>query len=201
MIPTRKPYSIFLASASPRRQSLLRNLGIDFSVHVIKDIDESYPADLRGHEIPLFLARRKADAYRDFIRHVSVSGGNEALIITADTVVSMSDGPTLGKPADTDEARRMLRLLSGQTHQVHTGVCLTSLGKQVAFSRTTDVTFAVLSDSEIDHYIRTANPLDKAGAYGIQDWIGHVAVTAINGSFFNVMGLPVQALWQALKDF
>ena len=201
MIPTRKPYSIFLASASPRRQSLLRNLGIDFSVHVINDIDESYPADLRGHESPLFLARCKADAYRDFIRHVSVSGGNEALVITADTVVSMSDGLTLGKPADTDEARRMLRLLSGQTHQVHTGVCLTSLGKQVAFSRTTDVTFAVLSDSEIDHYIRTANPLDKAGAYGIQDWIGHVAVTAINGSFFNVMGLPVQALWQALKDF
>ncbi|MCR5298992.1 MAG: Maf-like protein [Paludibacteraceae bacterium] len=193
MTPTRKPYSIVLASASPRRQELLRSLGIDFSVCVIKDIAENYPEHLQGAEIPLFLAERKAEAYRDRLEA-------DTLLITADTIVSV-DGCTLGKPTDAEDAHRMLRLLSGKTHQVHTGVCLRTVTKQMSFSRTTDVTFAPLSDTEIDHYVASGSALDKAGAYGIQDWIGHIAVTGIQGSFFNVMGLPVQALWQALKKF
>jgi septum formation protein len=193
MTPTRKPYSIVLASASPRRQELLRSLGIDFSVCVIKDIAENYPEHLQGAEIPLFLAERKAEAYRDRLEA-------DTLLITADTIVSV-DGCTLGKPADAEDAHRMLRLLSGKTHQVHTGVCLRTVTKQMSFSRTTDVTFSPLSDTEIDHYVASGSALDKAGAYGIQDWIGHIAVTGIRGSFFNVMGLPVQALWQALKEF
>ena len=184
-------YRIFLASNSPRRKELLSGLGIPFEVRVNGDIDESYPSDLPLEAIPLHISRKKAAAY---LQTMSA----DELIITADTVV-VASGEILGKPADASDAHRMLRLLSGTTHQVITGVCLTTTDHQVAFSVTTDVTFKDLSDEEIHYYIDHYRPYDKAGAYGIQEWIGYIGVTGLHGSYFNVMGLPIQRIYEELR--
>lgn len=186
-------YQLILASNSPRRKELLAGLGVDFQVKVMGDIDESYPDDLQGEEIPVFISRSKADAYRRQI-------GENQLVITADTIVYV-DGQVLGKPLDAADATRMLRLLAGRTHQVITGVTLTTLHKQHSFSVTTQVTFSALTDDEIAYYIANYRPFDKAGAYGVQEWIGFVGVTRLEGSYFNVMGLPVQRLYKELLAF
>lgn len=180
---------IILSSNSPRRKELLAGLDVDFEVRVLKGIDESYPAGLPIEEIPLYISREKAAAY---------TIGDDELVLTADTVVVV-DCEVLGKPTDAADAYRMLRLISGRTHQVITGVCLTTATEQRAFTVTTDVTFRVLEDAEINYYIERYQPFDKAGAYGIQEWIGYVGVTAIRGSYFNVMGLPVQRIYDELK--
>lgn len=183
---------LILASNSPRRRELLGGLGLDFEVRVLQGIDESYPADLREGDIPLFISRAKAQAYLSTL-------SEDELLITADTIVWL-DGEVLEKPKDEADACRMLRELSGKTHQVFTGVCLTTKEKQVAFSCRTDVTFARLDEEEIQHYVNTYRPLDKAGAYGVQEWIGFIGVERVEGSYFNVVGLPVQRLYQALKQ-
>ena len=184
-------YRIFLASNSPRRKELLSGLGIPFEVRVNGDIDESYPSDLPPEAIPLHISRKKAAAY---LQTMSA----DELIITADTVV-VASGEILGKPVDASDAHRMLRLLSGTTHQVITGVCLTTTDHQVAFAVTTDVTFKDLSDEEIHYYIDHYRPYDKAGAYGIQEWIGYIGVTGLHGSYFNVRGLPIQRIYEELR--
>jgi septum formation protein len=183
-------YKLILASASPRRHELLSGLELPFTVRVLPDVDESYPAELEGAQIPLYIATRKAEAYRTNL-------SDDELVITADTIVWL-DSEVLGKPDDADAAVRMLRRLSGRTHQVYTGVCLTTPQWQRTFTARTDVTFARLTEEQIDHYVRRYAPLDKAGAYGIQEWIGYVGVERIEGSYFNVMGLPVQRLYQEL---
>jgi septum formation protein len=186
-------YHIILASHSPRREELLRGLGIEFEVCVIADIDESYPEGLSPADIPCFIAGKKASAYVP-----SMKAGD--LIITADTIVVLGD-EVIEKPRDRDDAVCMLRKLSGRAHEVVTGVVITAVGKQVTFAVTSEVVFDVLSDEEIHYYVDTFRPYDKAGAYGIQEWIGYIGVRAINGSFYNVMGLPVQRLYQELKSF
>jgi len=184
--------NIILASNSPRRRELLSGLGLDFEVRVLPGIDESHPAELQGGYIPLYISKKKADAYLASLQP-------DELLITADTIVWL-DGEVLEKPKDEADACRMLHELSGKTHQVFTGVCLTTTEKQVSFSCRSDVTFCQLTDEEINHYVQCYRPLDKAGAYGVQEWIGYVGVERIEGSFFNVVGLPVQRLYQALKQ-
>jgi septum formation protein len=188
-----KAKKIILASNSPRRRELLAGLDISFEVKVIPGIDESYPEDLPAVEVPQYISKAKADAYLGMI-------DNDTMVITADTVVVLDD-EILGKPVDDDDARRILHKLSGKTHQVITGVCLTSLDKQRVFAVTTGVTFKQFTEQEIDYYVSHYHPLDKAGAYGIQEWIGHIGVTALNGSYFNVMGLPVQRIYMEMQDF
>ena len=188
-----KDYHIILASNSPRRKELLRGLDIAFDVRVQPDIAEDYPADTAPADVAAYISREKANAYKDTIAE------NE-LIITADTVVIVGN-EILGKPHDDAEAKQMLRKISGRKHQVVTGVCLTTTEKQRCFSVSTDVTFKNLKEEEIDYYIETYSPLDKAGAYGIQEWIGYIGVTALEGSYFNVMGLPVQRIWEELNRF
>lgn len=185
-------YKYILASNSPRRRELLAGLGLDFEVRVLPGIDESYPSELQGGDIPLYISKEKANAYVGQLRE-------DELLITADTIVWL-DGEVLEKPKDEADASRMLHELSGRTHQVFTGVSLTTTTKQVSFSCRSDVTFCTLTDDEIDYYISHYRPLDKAGAYGVQEWIGYVGVECIEGSFFNVVGLPVQRLYQALKQ-
>lgn len=182
---------IILSSNSPRRKELLAGLDLDYEVRVVDGIDESYPHDLPASEIPVYISKKKAAAY---------TIGEGELVLTADTVVVLGD-EVLGKPKDETDAKRMLRELSGKTHQVITGVCLTTTNKQQAFAVTTDVTFKTLTDEEIDYYVTQYKPLDKAGAYGIQEWIGYIGVTSLNGSYFNVMGLPVQRIYEALNNF
>lgn len=194
MLDNLKKYRIVLASNSPRRRELLAGLGIDFEVRVLPDIDESYPeGKLATADIPRYIAEKKAEAYLDRM-------GSDELIITANTVVIVGD-EVLGKPADGDEARVMLGKISGRTHQVVTGVCIVTCGRRKSFSVSTDVTFKVLTDEETDYYISEYRPFDKAGAYGIQEWIGYVGVTGLEGSYFNVMGLPVQRIYSELLDF
>lgn len=188
-----KDYHIILASNSPRRRELLRGLDIAFDVRVQPDIAEDYPADTAPADVAAYISREKANAYKDTIAE------NE-LIITADTVVIVGN-EILGKPHDDAEAKDMLHKISGRKHQVVTGVCLTTTEKQRCFSVSTDVTFKNLKEEEIDYYIETYRPLDKAGAYGIQEWIGYIGVTALEGSYFNVMGLPVQRIWEELNRF
>lgn len=186
-------YHIILASNSPRRKDLLAGLDIPFDVRVIDGIDESFPQDLLTKDIAGYIAKKKADAYQQAM-------AADELIITADTIVILGQ-KVMGKPKDAAEAVEMLHELSGNTHQVITGVCLTTKEKQVCFSVETDVTFKTLTDEEIHYYVEHYRPFDKAGAYGIQEWIGHVGVTGMNGSYFNVMGLPVQRIYEALKLF
>ncbi len=187
------PHKIILASNSPRRKELLAGLDVQFEVRVLKGIDESYPATLPTFEIAEYIAQKKAAAYRETI-------AADELVITADTIVVLGD-EVLGKPKDAADARRMLRELSGQTHQVITGVVLTTKERQEHFSVVSNVTFKELTDDEIDYYVETYKPMDKAGAYGIQEWIGYVGVTRLEGSYFNVMGLPVQRIYEALRRF
>ena len=188
-----KDYKMILASNSPRRRELLAGLGVDFEVRVLPDIDESYPAFLPALQTAEYIACKKAAAYREVM-------ADDELVITADTVVIVGD-EVLGKPSDAAEAALMLRKLSGRTHQVITGVCLTTLRKQKRFAVTTNVTFKAFTDDEINYYVSHYHPLDKAGAYGIQEWIGHIGVTALNGSYFNVMGLPVQRIYSEMQRF
>lgn len=191
MLDNLKKYKVVLASNSPRRKELLSGLGIDYEVKTLPDIDESFPKGLTEVETATYIARAKADVYRNIMQP-------DELIITADTIVWL-DGEVMGKPLDGEDARRMLRALSGKTHQVITGVCLTTIDSQKAFATVTDVTFCHLSEEEIDYYVERYRPMDKAGSYGIQEWIGFVGVESISGSYFNVMGLPIQRLYTELK--
>jgi len=182
-------YKIILASNSPRRRELLAGLDVEFEIKVIKGISESYPEDLPTEKIAEYIACEKTDTY--------AVKGNE-LLITADTIVVVGDS-ILGKPHNAEEAHAMLSMLSGKTHKVITGVCLKTAEKQKAFSVTTEVTFKQLETSEIDYYIEKYKPYDKAGSYGIQEWIGYVGVTEIRGSYYNVMGLPVQRIYEEIR--
>lgn len=182
---------LILASNSPRRRELLAGLGYPYEVRVLDCIDESYPDTLRGREVAAYISRAKASAYR-------ATMAQDEVIITADTIVCLDD-EVLGKPADEAEAMAMLRRLSGQTHQVYTGVTIVSVKGDTTFVSRTDVTFATLTEEEIQHYVTHYRPMDKAGAYGIQEWIGYIGVEHIEGSYFNVMGLPVQRLYAELK--
>ena len=179
---------LILASNSPRRKELLGGLGIPFEVRVLQGIDETYPDTIPSNEIAEFIATNKAKAYE-------VSA--DEILITADTVVIVDD-EILGKPADADDARQMLRKLSGKSHHVITGVCLKGYDKQKTFSVDTEVTFKTLSETEIDYYVTHYKPFDKAGAYGIQEWIGYIGVTSLLGSYFNVVGFPVQRIYDEL---
>jgi septum formation protein len=185
-------YRIILASRSPRRQQLLRDLGLKFEV-VNREYDESYPEGLNGDEIARYVAHEKAVSFRNEI------GANE-IVITADTIV-WCNGKVLGKPLDSEDAMRILNQISGNTHEVITGVSIFSQNREVTFSVSTKVTFETLSEEEINHYIDNYRPYDKAGAYGIQEWIGIIACSHIDGSYFNVVGLPVQRLYKELQDF
>ena len=186
-----KRYNVILASNSPRRRELLADLGINFEVRTIKGIDESYPDDVPVLEIAEYISRKKALAYQ-------ADMGDDELIITADTVVILGD-EVLGKPTDSDDACRMLRELSGKTHKVVTGVTIVTANDTRSFSAVSDVEFATLSDDDIKYYVDNYQPLDKAGAYGIQEWIGCMGVRHINGSFYNVMGLPLHRLYSELE--
>ena len=190
MLDNLKKFNIVLASNSPRRKELMSGLGVDYVVKTLPDVDESYPDTLQGEEIPAYISREKAEAYQSMIEP-------DELLITADTIVWMN-GEVLGKPKDREDAIRMLRKLSGASHQVITGVCLTTKGWQNSFTVTTDVTFAVLSEEEIVYYVDKYSPMDKVGAYGVQEWIGFIGVESISGSYYNVMGLPVQKLYREL---
>lgn len=185
-------YKIILASRSPRRQELMMELGIKFEI-VTRDYDESFPDGLSGNEIALFVANAKASVFKNEIVE------NE-IVIAADTIV-WCNNKVLGKPVGKADAVRILKEISGNTHEVITGVSLLSINKQVTFSVATKVTFEVLSDDEIEYYIDNYNPYDKAGAYGIQEWIGITACSRIEGSYFNVVGLPVQRLYKELQEF
>ena len=220
-----KNFRIILASNSPRRKELLAGLDIPFEVKVIQGIDESYPESLPAYDTAQYIAVKKAEAYRPLLDsavdhqesssdlHETSAGieNHELLILTADTVViapsseeqndQEGKGIILGKPKDAADAIRMLEMLSGKTHHVVTGVCITSLEKQRQFSVVTEVTFKKLSKNEIDYYVEHYKPLDKAGAYGIQEWIGYIGCTSLKGSYFNVMGLPVQRIYEELKKF
>ena len=198
-----KDYKIILASNSPRRKELLAGLDMPFEVKVLKGIDESYPSTLSPYETAQYIASKKAGAYRSLL-------ADGILILTADTVViaptedEQNDkegrGIILGKPKDAEDAKRMLRMLSGKTHHVVTGVCLTTVKEQHQFSVTTEVTFKSLSEEEIEYYVSKYKPFDKAGAYGIQEWIGYIGCTGLKGSYYNVMGLPVQRIYEELSQ-
>lgn len=187
-----KKYRIILASRSPRRQELLKMTGLVFEVKA-RDYDEHYPLDLNGEEIALYVAKQKASSFRDELNE------NE-IVITADTIVWCKN-KVLGKPADSDDAKRMIEELSGNSHQVITGVALISKYREKVFASSTKVTFEQLSEEEIDYYIKNFKPFDKAGAYGIQEWIGIAACSSIEGSYFNVVGLPVHRLYRELQEF
>lgn len=193
MLENLDKYKLLLASKSPRRRELFKMLDVPFEIAPTVEVEESYPEDLPLREVPLYLSRLKAAAYSKLIN------SNE-LIITADTVV-LNEGCILGKPRSVEQAAEMLALMSGHPHTVVTGVSLTAKEKQVSFDVTTDVIFANLTPEEIQYYVNKYKPLDKAGAYGIQEWIGAVAVEGIRGSFYNVMGLPVHQLYKHLSEF
>ncbi len=193
MLDNLKKYNIILGSQSPRRLELLKGIDIPFTVKIIAGLEEVYPPQLQAEEIPLFLAELKASAYLPEI-------DENTLVITADTIV-WSEGKVLGKPTDLADAREMIQQLSGKTHEVFTGVCIQTKSKKVSFTAVSHVTFSTLTETEIDYYLSHYKPLDKAGAYGVQEWIGYIAVEHIEGSYFNVMGLPIQRLYTALKEF
>lgn len=183
-------YEVVLASNSPRRKQLLEQLGVKFTTRVLNDIDESYPHDLPAEDIAAYISQKKASAYRETMK-------DNELVITADTVVVCGDD-VLGKPKDADDACRMLQELSGRTHKVVTGVTITTKQEEKTFKSVTEVEFAQLTDDEIHYYVETYKPFDKAGAYGIQEWIGCIGVTGMSGSYYNVMGLPIQKLYTQL---
>ena len=190
MLDNLEKYKVILASGSPRRRELMAGLGVNYEVRILPDVDDSYPDTLQGEEIPLYIAKEKADAY------IPMMQPNE-LIITADTIVWL-DGKVLGKPRDREDALQMLRTMSGRTHEVFTGVCITTTDWQRSFTAQTEVRFATLSEDEIIYYVDNFKPMDKAGAYGVQEWIGFIGVENISGSYYNIMGLPVQKLYREL---
>ena len=191
MLENLKKYKVILASNSPRRKELLSGLGIDYEVRTLPDVDESYPESLQGADIPLYISQEKADAYRALLQPGE-------LMITADTIVWL-DGRVLGKPKDREDALQMLRDMSGRTHEVFTGVCITTTDWQRSFAAQTEVRFAQLTEEEITYYVDRYQPMDKAGSDGVQEWIGFIGVENISGSYFNIMGLPVQRLYRELK--
>jgi septum formation protein len=186
-------YKIILASNSPRRKELLAGIDVDYELKMLPDIDESFPETMQVDEVAEYLAKKKATAYLPELN-------DDELLITADTIVLL-DEMVIGKPADEDDAIRMLKLLSGRTHRVITGVCMTSKKREVSFSDTAYVTFGSLSDEEIRYYVSKYKPYDKAGSYGVQEWIGYVTVERIEGSYFNVMGFPIFKVYKELKQF
>lgn len=183
---------LLLASASPRRRQLLGELGVEVHRAPVTDVDESYPDNIAPDEVAVYISRKKAEAYRPLLHP-------DEILVTADTVVVCGD-KVLGKPADAAEAAAMLRLLSGRTHHVVTGVTLVSGNEMVSFKEITEVDFAQLTDREIDHYVAAFRPFDKAGAYGIQEWIGYIGISGIRGDYYNVMGLPLHALYRQLSQ-
>ncbi len=185
-------YNLVLASRSPRRRELLRELGVKFEVRV-RDWNEVYPCELRGEKIALYVAEEKATSFLPGLKEYEI-------VITADTIV-WCNGRVLDKPIDEDDAFRILRIIAGKTHEVITGVCILSSVKRKSFFSSTRVTFSDLTDEEIMYYIRNYQPYDKAGAYGIQEWIGLAACSRIEGSYFNVMGLPIEQLYHELQEF
>lgn len=187
-----KKYKVILASNSPRRKDLLAGLGVEYEVRTMPDVDESYPSTLKGADIPLYISQEKANAYRSMLQ-------SDELMITADTIVWL-EGEVLGKPADRAEAISMLQRMSGRTHEVYTGVSITTTEWQRSFAVQTEVKFATLTNEEIVYYVDRFQPMDKAGAYGVQEWIGFIGVEHIEGSYFNIMGLPVQRLYKELKE-
>ena len=190
MLDNLEKYKVILASGSPRRRELMAGLGVNYEVRILPDVDESYPDTLQGEEIPLYIAKEKADAYIPMMQP-------DELIITADTIVWL-DGEVLGKPRDREDALQMLRTMSGRTHEVFTGVCITTTDWQRSFTAQTEVRFATLSEDEIIYYVDNFKPMDKAGAYGVLEWIGFIGVENISGSYYNIMGLPVQKLYREL---
>jgi len=193
MLSNLNKYHVILASKSPRRQELLHGMGVDFEI-LTKETPEDYPADLFLDEVPKYLSLQKSLAFTDDELPA------DYLLITSDTVV-ICEGEILGKPKDREDAARMLRLLSGKTHHVVTGVTVRSAEKTESFAVRSNVTFAQLDAEEIDYYIEHCKPFDKAGAYGIQEWIGYVGISGLEGSFYNVMGLPTRKLYGVLKAF
>lgn len=190
MLSNLNNYNIILASQSPRRQELLSGLNIPFEVQVI-DTDETYPKQLVGVDIPMYLAEKKADEFKDKMEE-------NTLLITADTIV-WHEGKVFGKPVDKADAARMLKALSGKTHQVITGVCICDIKRRKTFHVISEVRFSRLTAAEIEYYLTNYEPYDKAGSYGVQEWIGYIGVEHIDGSYFNVMGLPIQRLYSELK--
>jgi len=186
------PYKLILGSSSPRRQELLKSLGFEFAIKPI-NADESFPETLKGSEIPIYLAEKKANVFPDKLK-------DNELLITSDTVVWVNN-QVLNKPENYEEAVKMLQLLSGKAHEVFTAVRLTSNIKHISFFDTTKVYFKELKKEEIEYYVNNFNVYDKAGGYGVQDWIGYVGIDKIEGSFYNVMGLPVQELYEELVKF
>lgn len=186
-----KGKTLLLASASPRRKELLANLGIRVEQARLKEVDESYPHEIGAHEVAPFISRKKAQAYMGEI-------AEDEILVTADTVV-LCNSEVLGKPADKLDAKKMLSMLSGHSHTVVTGVTLVSNSRFVTFAEETEVEFARLTPGEIDYYVERCNPVDKAGAYGIQEWIGYIGITGIKGDYYNVMGLPLHSLYRHLK--
>lgn len=184
---------LLLASKSPRRRELLKMLDIPFEIVEIKDVEERFQADMEAEKVPEYLSRLKATAYNTNLKA-------DDILVTADTVVIL-EGEIIGKPKNAEDAKKMLGKLSGKTHKVVTGVTLSSQKKSVTFSTVTDVRFASLTEDNIDYYVEKYQPLDKAGAYGIQEWIGAVGVEGIDGSFYNVMGLPIYRLYRELLKF
>lgn len=192
-IPNIDDYKIILASQSPRRHYLLKEIGLEFEIKLKQFVDESYPDHLKKEEIPLYIAQKKAKVFNNDL-------ADNEILISADTIVWLNN-KVIQKPIDQDDAIKILKELSGDCHQVYTGVCIKSNNKEILFSACTDVYFKKLTYPEIDYYINHFQPFDKAGAYGIQEWIGYIGVEKINGSFFNVMGLPIQKLYTELDDF
>ncbi len=187
------PFQLILGSASPRRQELLKSLGFEFLNKPVKVDEDEWPKDLVAQEIPIFLAEKKADAYEDELKETD-------LLITADTVV-WCEGKVFNKPANFAEGKKMLESLSGKMHEVFTAVCLKSANKQTTFYDASKVYFKKLKPEEIEYYLTNFSPYDKAGGYGVQDWIGYIGIDKIEGSFYNVMGLPVKDLYEELIKF
>ncbi len=201
-------YKILLASKSPRRRELLEMLRLPFNCISIGCIDESYPEEMPKESVPQYLSNKKADAYIEELKDNELIITADTLVIGEESVLSEDGNPTgethtaiFGKPKDNEDAKRMIRELSGKVHKVVTGVTILTRSQRASFTAVTEVKFSTLSDDEIEYYVDTYHPLDKAGAYGIQEWIGCIAVEWINGSFYNVMGLPVHRLYQELKLF
>lgn len=193
MLKNLEKYEIILGSASPRRKELLKGLGIKFNVISLNDNDENYPENLKKEEIPVYLAIHKSNKFNHLINE-------KTILITADTIVYL-DNMVIGKPANENEAYKILKLLSGKRHEVITGVCIRSINKMITFYDVSEVYFKNLSDEEIKYYIKNYKPYDKAGAYGIQEWIGYIGIEKIVGSFYNVMGLPIKMVYEKLMEF
>ena len=190
---TLKNHRLILASQSPRRRQLLSDCGLEYELAERYEVEEVFPATMEADEVPVYLSRLKSEGYPAEL-------AENDILLTADTVVIV-DNQILGKPADEAEARAMLRTLSGRAHRVTTGVTLRSKSRVESFAVQSDVYFRELTDEEIDYYVERYRPMDKAGSYGIQEWIGYVGIERIDGSFYNVMGLPVQRVYAALGEF